>query len=89
MRGAFLHLLFDLQSPGSTDASHCTLLQLLEVAQVWCRVRNQLNYHGEAEGLWIAEGYSMSEPGARSALVQGDVQGKDVDTNLITGVGKF
>lgn len=31
----------------------------------------------------------MSEPGARSALVQGDVQGKDVDTNLITGVGKF
>lgn len=56
---------------------------------MWCRVRNQLSCPGEAEGLWIAEGYSLAEQGARSALVQGEVKGKDVDTNLITGVGKF
>lgn len=71
-------------------AFYCSsLLQLLEVAQLWCWVRNQLSCPGEAEGLWIADGYSVTEQGARSALVQAEVRGKDVDTNLITGAGKF
>lgn len=42
-----------------------------------------------AEGSWTADGYSLTEQGARSALVQGEVKGKDIDTNLITGVGMF
>lgn len=36
--GAFLHLLFDLQCPDTPPAAfHCSsLLQLLELAQLWC-----------------------------------------------------
>lgn len=48
------------------SAFHCSsLLQLLEVAQVWWGVRNQLSCPGQAEGLWGAEGYTWlsKEPG--------------------------
>lgn len=50
---------------------------------MWCGVRNQLSCPGQAEG------YSLTEQGVRSAPVQGEVKGKDVDTKLITGVRKF
>ena len=43
-------------------AFHCSsLLQLLEVAQLWCWASNQLSCSGEAEGLWTADVYSLTK----------------------------